>query len=312
MSPEIPLHIADAFSVKNKVVLVTGAGGWIGHMIATTFAANEARVALSDRPGDHLTEIATALASQNAHPFPADLTSLEQLAALVEQTVAHFGSLDILVHCGAIPVSGPALSPHDDFDKLFHTNVRSAWALARAAAPHLEKSTGNIVFISSVNGHRPMFPGTLYAASKAALLSMTRELAVEFAAKNIRVNSVSPGAIINIRKNIEGMRKKLAPAYFAPYEKMILENAETFGKTAQPLPLGGRPIDVALACLYLASPAARFVTAADLLVDGGLLFNFLHPKHEAGEDFWTKLRAHLKALPADAWIDTIPEWITRQ
>jgi NAD(P)-dependent dehydrogenase (short-subunit alcohol dehydrogenase family) len=309
-TPEIPLAIADAFSVKEKVVLVTGAGGWIGHMIAQTFAANGSRVALSDRPGEHLNEVAAHLSPLGAQVFPADLTNVAELEALVANTVAHFGRLDVLVHCGAIPVSGPALSTHDDFDRLFHTNVRSSWSLARFAAPHLEKTAGNIAFISSVNGHRPMFPGTLYAATKAALLSLTREMAIEFAAKNIRVNSVSPGAIINIRKNIDGMRKKLAPAYFADYEKMILKNAETFGKTAQPLPLGGRPVDVAMACLYLASPAARFVTSADILVDGGLLFNFLQPKHP-NDDFWTKLRTYLKSLPPEAWIDTIPDWVAR-
>ena len=308
MNSDLSPRIADAFSVAGRVVVVTGAAGWIGSIIAETFTQNGAHVALSDRPTEALTAYAAKL--ESARAFPADLAGIDSIKGLIAEVAAHFGRIDAIIHCGGVPASGPALEGADtDFDKLFHTNLRSAWLLARDAFPHLEKSHGCIVNIASVNGHRPMFAGTLYAATKAGLLNLTQELAVEFGPRDVRVNSVSPGPIIQPNRNFDAMRAKLTPEAFAAYEKMVFANADEIGKYMQPLPRGGKPVDVAMACLYLCSPAARYVNGADILVDGGFLMDFTRGPQR--DTFWKKMRSFLRDLPRESWREPPPEWVQR-
>lgn len=310
---DVPLGIADAFSVRGQVVLITGAAGWIGSAIVRVFAGNGARVVATDRTQESLAALETQLpeTTRPEQRIPADLLDLGQLKELVGQTIARCGKIDALIHCGGLPSSSRLLDgPDSDFDRLFHTNVRSGWALARAALEHLAQTQGCIVNIASVNGHRAMFPGHLYAATKAALLSMTREMAAEFGPRLVRVNSVSPGAIVRPEMYLRCLRGKLTPAYLAAYEQRILEGLPETLTAHQPLARAGTPADVAWACVYLCAPAARFVSSADIVVDGAYLQEFRGPNPQ-GQAFWQSNREWLRRLPAEAWADEPPEWVTK-
>lgn len=313
-----PMSVSEAFSVRGKVVVVTGAGGWIGHKIAETFAANGATTICSDRAGERLDEAVAEFTAAGlpVHKVPADLSKPEELAALITQTVALGGRVDGLVNCGAIAMSGPLMYDKDEeFDRLFHTNLRSIWLLVRACVPHMEQAGGggSIVNVSSVNGHRPTFPGPLYTASKAAVLNMTECMAGELADKRIRVNSVSPGAIFNVERNMRWWRDQLKEPYATQYLNWVMPRATEAGSTAQPLPVAGRPIDIAMAALYLCSPAARFITGTDILVDGALLLEWQRVQRERPRDpFWATMREYLKTFPEEAWKEKRPEWLDRK
>jgi NAD(P)-dependent dehydrogenase (short-subunit alcohol dehydrogenase family) len=309
---ESSLKVGEAFGVAGQVVIVTGAAGWIGHKIAEVFTVNGAKVAMSDRAGEGLDIMARRLSPQGATAIPAELMRREDLVSLVAKTAETFGKIDALIHCGAIAASRPMMhQPEEDFDRLFHTNVKSAWILAREVLPHLQKTQGSIVNISSVNGHRPMFPGPLYAATKSGVAALSKDMAVEFGPFNVRVNTVSPGAIMAIAKNIEAMRKQLSPEHYEKYAAFAWEKIEKVGKGSQPLHRGGRPLDVALACVYLCSPAARFVSGADLLVDGAMTLQF--PGHRDDPDsWWHQVKDFLRALPKEAWVGELPEWVQKK
>jgi NAD(P)-dependent dehydrogenase (short-subunit alcohol dehydrogenase family) len=315
----VPLEIVDAFSVRSQVVIVTGAAGLIGSGIAETFAANGARVVCSDVPSARLTEIVQQLRERGFDAFEqaAELTDPAQLRQLLEAAESHYGRIDAIVNCGGIAFSRPIDEETDEqFDRLFHTNLRSVWLLTRyALEPFARAGGGSIVNIASVNGHRATFPCSLYAGTKAAMIRMTQELAAELAERKIRVNSVSPGAILGGNWLDRTARRLREPYARQLHEQFKLpEGPSEYGRTSQPLPVGGQPRDIAMAVLYLCSPAARFVTGADILVDGA----YLHAHTQRGmrrseqptefERFRERLRQHLRALPDEAWIDK-PHWL---
>ena len=316
-----PLAIESAFSVRGKVVLVTGALGLIGLGIVEAFAVNGALVAASDHrirlpvPGPWFPrhDVLSSLKKQFPDLFfaPANLAEPADLRQLIAQTVAHFGRLDAVVHCGGIPYShGIGYEGDEAFDRLFHINLRSGWILAREALPHLEKTQGCIVTIASVNGHRPTFAGPLYAATKAGVISLTRDMANEFGAKCVRANTVSPGPIPGSRRMAWYISENLTEEYAAKVERWIADHLDEYGRSGQPLARGGRPSDVALACIYLCSPAARYVSGADVLVDGGYLHHFANWRNRE-DTFWPPLREFLRSFPPAAWTAPPPEWLTR-
>lgn len=306
---------AEAFSVRGQSVLVTGAAGLIGSAIARTFAVNGARVVLSDQAGDDLEQQVGALRSQDLEvtSVAADLTVPAELEHLVASTVAAYGRLDTLVNCGAITKSG-RMRDEDAaaFDRIQATNVRSVWLLTRAAvAPMREHGGGAIVNVASVNGHRAQFLCSAYAASKAAVLALTRELSVELAPDAIRVNAVSPGHIHHPDRDTRWLQRFLREEH----RVRVMEEARAVmheqGMLAQPLRQSGAAIDVALACLYLCSPAARFITGTDLVVDGGKLHEMpdCEPRfRDRHGGAWEQFRTHLRALPAEAWLER-PQWL---
>ncbi len=315
MSAQLPEFVADAFAVRGQSVLVTGAAGLIGSAIARAFAVNGARVVLSDLAGDDLEQQVHALRSQGleAKCVAADLTVPAELEQLIAATVAAHGRLDALINCGAITRSGRMLDEDTAaFDRIQATNVRSVWLLTRAAiAPMREHGGGTIVNVASVNGHRAQFFCSAYAASKAAVLALTRELSVELAPHAIRVNAVSPGHIHHPDRDTRWLQRFLREEHRA----QVMEEARAVmreqGMQAQPLHQSGEAIDVALACIYLCSPAARFITGTDLVVDGGKLHEMpdCEPRfHDRRGGAWEQFRDHLRALPADAWLER-PKWL---
>lgn len=315
-STPFPLRIEDAFSVKDKVAIVTGAAGSIGSGIAHAFAINGAKVVCSDRPTPDLDHSVAGIAVEGADAvaIPADLRKPEDLKQLIDASVAKFGGLDVLINCGGIPGSRPISDEDvDAFDRLYQTNVRALWLLTRhAIVPMSQRGGGSIVNIASINGHRAVFPCSLYSGTKAAVLATTRDLATELAPHGIRVNSVSPGAIADPALRFQQLLAQINEPWrseFAGQFGHLAREVQTLA--SQPLPIAGSKYDIAMACLYLCTPAARFVTGADLVVDGGRLQEM--PEFEARcvhkpDSPWRPAYQKLRQLPDAAWTGQRPPW----
>lgn len=309
-----PWSIEDAFSVRGQAVIVTGAAGRIGRHIARAFAANGATVVLSDRASPELGRQVELLAQEHAADVwaqPGDLTSPDDLRGLVAAAHERCGRLDTVVHCGAIPFSSPLFEESEDrFDVLFHTNLRSAWLLARHAIPLLEQTRGSMISVASVNAHRALFPCSLYSATKSGLKTMSAELAAEFGPNHVRFNTISPGLIRGDSGHLQDLADLLHPPHGEQLRATFEDELLAATRSKQPLPEVGQPYDVAMAAVYLASPAARFVTGADLLVDGGKLHMFEgQVANGAGRGQWRRVREHLLSLGDDAWKGEKPHWL---
>jgi NAD(P)-dependent dehydrogenase (short-subunit alcohol dehydrogenase family) len=241
-----------------KVVLVTGASAGIGRVVAEAFAAQGAKVGLLARRADRLEAVSAAIAARGgvALPLPADVGREEDLKAAVDRLVAHFGRLDVLVNNAGAGIFGRTPSAAE-FDRIFAVNVRAVWSLSLLALPHLRESGGNIVNLGSAVIERPFAGELVYLASKGAVAAMTRGMAATWGPLGVRVNLVLPGVIESEFLTAAGLPPEVAEAHYKVSEQL---NA---------LPTTGRAEDVAKAVLYLASDQARFVTGAELRVDGG-------------------------------------------
>jgi NAD(P)-dependent dehydrogenase (short-subunit alcohol dehydrogenase family) len=140
------------------------------------------------------------------------------------------------------------------------------------------------------------------------VINMTRDLAVELAPRNVRVNSISPGLIQSNADLLQGVKQALKPPYKNEFEARFAPLARDARVQNQPLAAVGAPADIAMACIYLASPAARFVTGADLLVDGGWIHMF-HAKLGGSRTAWRAMVRFLRRLPPDAWLVGRPAWL---
>uniref|UniRef100_A0A8C7HNX8 Zgc:101858 n=1 Tax=Oncorhynchus kisutch TaxID=8019 RepID=A0A8C7HNX8_ONCKI len=181
-------------SLKDKVTLITGASSGIGAGTSIMFAKLGALLALNGRDVENLTNIAkqcTDLGAAEPLLVPGDLTNEDTVKKTVELTIAHFGRLDVLINSAGILAMG-SIETGDlaQYDKVMNVNVRSVYHLTQLCVPHLIRTKGSIVNVSSVNGQRS-FPGVLaYCMSKSAIDQFTRCIALELASKQVRVNSV--------------------------------------------------------------------------------------------------------------------------
>jgi 3-oxoacyl-[acyl-carrier protein] reductase len=245
--------------LKGKVALVTGASRGIGRAIADALAQEGARVSICARGTKSLEQSAAELraAGHEVFSMPADVTDQAQGAAWIRATAEHWGGIDILINnAGGAVVGTLAQLPDSAWQESFATNFFAPVALSRVAAAQMERrGGGTIINISSIYGREAGGP-IAYNAAKAALISLTKMLAREFASKHIRVNSVAPGSIIY-------------PG--GVWEQIFKENPE-FERDfiSHDFPAGrlGHPDEVAYAVLMLASPRASWITGATLPVDG--------------------------------------------
>ncbi len=244
---------------SNRVVVVTGSGSGLGQGIALRFAEAGARVVVhyrSSEAGARAVVKRIAEAGGEAIAAQGDLTREADAARLIRQAVEAFGRVDALINnAGAYPRASVLATTLAQWDEVINANLRSAFLCTQAAARQMiaQGDGGAIVNITSIEAENPAPEHSHYNAAKGGLLMFTRASAYELAAHGIRVNAVAPGLIWR-----EGI------------EQDWPEGVARWQNTA-PLRRLGRPEDVADACLFLASPAARWITGASLTVDGGVM-----------------------------------------
>lgn len=257
------MGILDSFRLHGEVAVVTGAGKGIGRAIAIGLAEAGADVALASRTQSDLDAVAAEIESRGrrALALATDATSADALEHLAQETIRRLGKLSIWVNnAGGIPDGTPRYltrTPAENFDAQFALNLRAVWAGSAVAARAMAGAGGAIINISSRSAYGPQVKNGPYGAAKAAVNSLTTTLAWETAPK-IRVNAVAPGPIPTenfddcMGTDTEEKRAKLLEAIRVPMGRY------------------GAPQDIAAAVVYLASPAASWITGQCLYVTGGL------------------------------------------
>jgi NAD(P)-dependent dehydrogenase (short-subunit alcohol dehydrogenase family) len=257
------MGLAEAGVLKGKVAIITGAATGIGRASALLFSRAGARVALADvRPAELArTEADVRGSGGEAISIPADLAQPDACAAVVTAAVHAFGRLDVLLNnagVGTMVVGGTVETIKlEHWDLAQDVNVRAIYLVSRAAVPHMRAAGGAIVNIASVSAFRGSIerPSHAYAASKGAVLSLTRAMAASYGRHGIRVNAICPGTI----------RTRLTAD--------IVERVERATKEGHGIPLGrvGEPEDIARCALFLASDDASFISGAHIVADGGAM-----------------------------------------
>jgi NAD(P)-dependent dehydrogenase (short-subunit alcohol dehydrogenase family) len=245
--------------VNGKVALVTGGSRGIGEAIARALGQSGAKVAVASRKIEGVREAVERLraAGVEAEPFACHTGKTDQVEALVKAVVDRFGKLDVVVNNAATnPHFGPMLTADDAaFDKTFEVNARGYFNVAKAVARHLvdRGAPGAIINVASIMGLGAAPLQGIYGMTKAAVVSLTKTLAVELAPSGIRVNAIAPGLV----------ETRFAAALISNKDILELEARRT------PQARYAQPEEIAGAALYLASDAASFVTGHTLVVDGG-------------------------------------------
>jgi 7-alpha-hydroxysteroid dehydrogenase len=249
--------ILDRFRLDGRVAIVTGAGRGIGEGSALAFAEMGADVVCAARTPEQIEAVAERVRGfgRRALTVPCDVNRSAQLEELVSQAMKEFGRIDVLVNNAGGALPRPALDTSEKaFDGAFHFNVTAAFLLSKLVIPHMLKGEGgSIVNISSAAGRLPRGGFAAYGTAKAALSFLTQQLAAEFA-PDVRVNAIAVGAVET---------SALAP-FLSDEIRGRMEDLTPMRKI-------GAVEDIAIAALYLASPASSWVTGKVMEIDGGLV-----------------------------------------
>ncbi|MGM0845454.1 MAG: SDR family NAD(P)-dependent oxidoreductase [Bacillota bacterium] len=247
-----------SFELKGKTAIVTGAGRGIGRAIAIGMAEAGADVALLSRTEEDLKETASHIEStgRKAYIMTTDVTVREEVEKAVFWVKEQAGSIDILVNNAGMNIRSKALEVTDEeWQKIMDTNLKSAFMMSQAAGKIMrDQNSGKIITIASVAGHVALRTGVVYAATKAALIQMTKVLALEWGSYNINVNSIGPW-------------------YFkTPLTEKLLEDEEYVKDILSVTPLNrvGDLEELVGPAVFLASSAGNYVTGQTLFVDGGM------------------------------------------
>lgn len=243
-----------------RVVAVTGAGSGIGGEVARELVAAGARVAALDLNQEGLGQLA-AQSDGAVLPLVCDVTNETQVSAVLESAASHFGKVDGLVNAAGIVVTAASFLDftYEQWERVFRVNMWGSYVTIKHAVPHLQRAGGGSIVNFSSSGGKVSNPFTApYAASKAAIISLTRSAALALA-PDIRINSVVPGIIDT------AMWQQLNGEFKAMDVPITMEARASVTPIGRP----GRPDDIAAAVLFLLSNDARFITGEDLNVSGG-------------------------------------------
>jgi len=251
-------RIQPLFQLDGKVAIVTGASKGIGEAVARGLAEFGAKIVVSSRKQEAVDAVAETFKNDGleAIAIAANMGNVEEAHSLIEQSVDAYGGIDIIVNnAAANPVFGPIQKTEERaFDKIIDVNLKGPFELCKKAYPILkQRGGGSIIHISSIGGLTPE-PGIgIYSVSKAGLINLTKAMAQDWGADNIRVNAICPGLI----------KTKFSEALWG--DEPILE------RFLQHLPLKrvGTSDDIAGLAVYLASDAAAYCTGGVYLIDGG-------------------------------------------
>ena len=252
--------------LDGKVAIITGATSGIGLRSAEIFVAEGAKVVIAGRRAPEGEALAAKLGSACSF-LQTDVTDEAQMAALVAHTLTTFGRIDCLFNNAGGPAQTGGIEglDVDKFDAAMATLVRSVMLGMKHVAPHMKKQrSGSIINNGSIAGRLAGFSSSVvYGAAKAAVIHLTKCVAMELGESNIRVNSISPGAIAT------GIIAKALGLSIEEAEKMPAVMREVY-KTAQPIPRAGLPDDIAHAAVFLASDDSSFINGHDLVIDGAI------------------------------------------
>jgi len=252
----IQMAVLDLFSVNDKVVVITGASSGLGVAFADAFSQAGADIAMGARRLDRLAQTASLVQAngRRALPVPTDVADPASCQALVDAAVGEFGRVDVLINNAGIGTAVPATKETpEQFRQVIAINLNGCYWMAQACGRVMTPGS-SIINISSVLGLTTAgLPQAAYAASKAGLIGMTRDLAQQWGRrKGIRVNALAPGFFAS------EMTDQYKPGYLETQEQRI------------PLARTGDPRELAATAVFLASPAAGYITGQTLAVDGGL------------------------------------------
>ncbi|WP_226502706.1 glucose 1-dehydrogenase [Pseudomonas sp. MWU16-30317] len=253
-----------SFSFENKVALVTGAASGIGLATAKAFAQAGAAVALVDVNGDAARVQAEALvaAGHKAIGLRCDVADIDQVEAMVKETIATFGRLDAAFNNAGIQniLAEIADATVDDYDRVMSINLRGVWACMKFELEHMRRQgSGAIVNCSSLGGLVGGAERANYHAAKHGVIGLTKSAALEYAARNIRVNAVCPGLI-----------------WTPMVDSMVAAGqGEAMEGMVKAIPMGrhGKPEEIADAVLWLSSSTSSYVTGQSISVDGGFVMH---------------------------------------
>ena len=264
--------------LEGRLALVTGSGTGLGREIALEFARQGADVVLHYARSVKGAQSAVAdiqAMGRRATALQADLSQVENCLDLVERAVGFLGGIDVLMNNAGITIAGPFLEMKpEDFNLVYHVNVRGQFFCAQRAVKHMaaQGRGGVVINMSSIHGCAGFVDHSVYDGSKGAIIAMTRQLAVELAPLGIRVNGIAPGWIV-----VESHYKQIRN--FDP---------DGIGQRMVPWRRLGKPIEVAKACVYLASDDSEYMVGHILVLDGGVMAKVSLPL-ETQEQRWADI-----------------------
>jgi len=248
----------DLFSVKDQIVLVSGASRGIGRTIAQGFATRGATVVITGRVRETIEKTAEEISCPEEEVLGkvCDVADVGSIGPVVDDVIGRFGRIDTLVNCAGVNRRMNVEEyTEDDYDFITNINIKGAFFMAQAVGRHMIRAgRGSLVNIDSLNTHRPLNRVSVYAMSKGAMSQMTRSMAMEWGPLGVRVNSLAPGFTLT----------ELARPLWEGQEEM-----NTWRTENTPLRRMGYPEDMVGAAIFLASEASSFITGQILYVDGG-------------------------------------------
>lgn len=246
------------FDLAGKVAVITGSSRGIGRAIAERMAEHGARVVVTSRKLDACQAVAKAINDKGgeAIALACNISRKEDLQKLVDDTIAHWGGIDVLVCNAAVnPYYGPSIDvPDEAYEKVMSSNVRSNFWLCNMVLPQMaERGGGSIIIISSIAGLIGSPTLGVYGLSKAADMALARNLCVEWGPKNIRANCIAPGLVRT------------------DFARALWEDPKVYEQVVKTYPLRriGEPDEIAGAAVFLAAPSGSFMTGQTIVIDGG-------------------------------------------